>query len=313
MSSPPFVPTMVPKPALTVSKKDSKETIDYTTPIKKFLIFGSGASITETAFTTRDYNKRKIGKEYIDRIRAFLFDDVDNLSCFGPLPPGCSEMHTIEHLMKDSCGKKVYRAFIALKAQFRKMWTKQVVFKSGENVDDMVDRVCREVWVERRNAELKRKNQIPDATVSDCPAGFVPLERATFKEFWDHPILKRGKPYDEKDDTPFAVEDSICAQVMTRTEQRQLKKQKTAHGNNNDNNEFFTERLEIARIHAASTKNQAAQMEKQAAQLRIQNKMQLAEMVQTTNPALYATLMEELAASLTDNNNNNSNNSDSDN
>ena len=52
MSSPLTVPTMAPTLALTISKKDRKETIDYTKPIEKFLIFGSGTSITETVFTT---------------------------------------------------------------------------------------------------------------------------------------------------------------------------------------------------------------------------------------------------------------------
>ena len=155
------------------------------------------------------------------------------------------------------------------------MWTKQVVFKSGKNVDNMVDCVCREVWVELQNVEQKTNNQILDATISDCPASFVPFECATFKEFWDHPILKRAKPFDEKDDTPFAVEDSICAQVMTCAEHCQLKKEDHTRQQQQQQQQqsVFMERLEIACIHAASMKNQAAQMERQAVQLRTQNKI----------------------------------------
>ena len=94
-------------------------------------------------------------------------------------------------MKKDGNGKKTYQAFKVLKSQFRTTWMKHVNKpKSGENHKDVFDHVCREVWAEQRNNELRKANKDPTATVWECLALFVPLERATFEAFWKHLLLQ---------------------------------------------------------------------------------------------------------------------------
>ena len=73
---------------------------------------------------------------------------------------------------------------------------------------------------------------------ADCPASFVPLEKATFAAFWDHSILKRDKLSLTADDNNERTLHSktIVGSVIYRAKQRALKKQKTSNNNNNNDN-----------------------------------------------------------------------------
>ena len=203
-----------------------------------------------------------------------------------------------EELKKNGNGKKTYQAFKALKSQFRTTWMKHVNEpKSGENDKDVIDRVCREVWAERRNNELRKKLKDPTATVQECPALFVPLERATFEVFWKHPLLHWPKSsFEENDKGIFKHKPSIVTGVMSCSQQRNLKKQKT--NNNNEN---------------APNKEQMAQAEKNRIKLNRQNRIQIAWMLKDRDNEKYLKILDKLANEVTNNNNNNDNNNDNDN
>ena len=311
-------PTIITMPPLMdgPSKKMSKITLDYVKPLKKFLVFASGAAVCETAFTTLTDIEKKIEVEYRQRIEKFSFDDIDHIERFGPLPAGFNRDLALADLLKDDNGPKLYRAFKALKSQFRTTWTKHVVHKSGDNDTDMIDRVCRHVWAERRQAEAKKKKLMCTDVPSDCPASFVPLEKATFAAFWDHPILKRAKSSLEADDsderTPHS--ETIVGSVMNRAEQRALKKQKTSSSSssNNNNNELMQRKMKIEEEHLAVAKIQAEQMQ-------IQKKINVATLFKDSHPALYQKLImklldkEDIDEMDGNNNNNNKDNNNNNN
>ena len=76
------------------SKKACKLTLDYIKPLKKFLVFASGAAICKTAFTTLIDIEQKIEVEYCQRIEKLLFYNIDNIEQFGPPPVEFSPVQT---------------------------------------------------------------------------------------------------------------------------------------------------------------------------------------------------------------------------
>ena len=234
-------------------------------------------------------------------LKTFRLAHPRRLSGLVHFPPGFLLDAAKEELKKDGNGKKTYQAFKALKSQFRTTWMKHVgVPKSGENDKDVIDRVCREVWAERRNNELRKKLKDPTATVQECPVSFIPLERATFEAFWKHPLLHRPKSsLEEDDDGIFKRKPSSLAGVMSRRQQRDLKKQKTNNSSNNNNGN-------------APNKEQMTLAEKNRIELNRQNRIQIAWMLKDTDHEKYLKLLDELANEVT-NNNNDDNDNDNDN
>ena len=283
-------------------KVQLKATTDYVKPIKKFLVFGAGAAVTETGFMKAEVLHEKVEREYRVRVENFSFGSPETTEQFGPLPPGFLLDAAKDELTKDGNGKKTYQAFKALKSQFRTTWMKHVrVPKSGENDKDVIDRVCREVWAERRNNELRKKLKDPTATVQECPVSFIPLERATFEAFWKHPLLHRPKSsLEEDDDGIFKRKPSSLAGVMSRRQQRDLKKQKTNNSSNNNNGN-------------APNKEQMTLAEKNRIELNRQNRIQIAWMLKDTDHEKYLKILDKLANEVTNNNNNDNDNNDNDN
>ena len=188
-----------------------------------------------------------------------MFDDIDHIERFGPLPAGFNRDLAMADLLKDDNGPKLYWAFKALKLQFRTTWTKHVVHKSGDNNTDMIDRVCRHIWAEHHQAEAKKKKLMCTDVPADCPASFVPLEKATFAAFWDHPILKRAKSSLAADTNERILHsETIVGSVMNCAEQRALKKQKTSNNssssNNNNINELIVGKNQIKKEQLAMSK-----------------------------------------------------------
>ena len=262
MSLPTTIATEPPTEGL--SKKACKLTLDYMKPLKKFLVFASGATVCKTVFTTLTDIEQKIKVEYRQRIEKFSFDNIDNIKQFGPTPVDFSPDLAIANLLKGDIGPKLYWAFKALKLQFRTTWTKYVIHKSGDNNTDMIDRVCCHVWAECRQAEAKKKKLMCTDVPADCPASFVPLEKATFAAFWDHLILKRAKSSLEADmDERIPHSESIVGSVMNCAEQRALKKQKTSHNNSNNNNinELIVKKNQIKKEQLAVSKTQFKELQ----------------------------------------------------
>ena len=243
----------------------------------------------------------------------FSFDNPENIEQFGPLPAGFNQDLAMANLIKDDNGPKLYRAFKALKSQFRSTWTKYVIDKSGDNDMDMIDRVCRHVWAERCQAKAKKKKLMCTDVPADCPASFVPLEKVTFAAFWDHPILKRAMSSLAADtDERIPHSESIVGSVMNCAEQRALKKQKSSHNNSNtnNNNEVMMQKNQIK-------KEQLAVSKKQFEELQLHNKIQKAALFKDTNPVLHNKLIMKLldqeGIDEMDDNNNNSSSSNNNN
>ena len=140
------------------SKAAIKATIDYVKPIVKYLVFASGASVSETSFTFLKDNKRKAKAAFIKKLNAFVFDDEKNIELFGPLPNGFFTSITITSL-DEHAEKNVYRLFKVMKCQFCNKWTLHIELRSGENLADMISRVVSKVWAEGRNIEFKKKGK----------------------------------------------------------------------------------------------------------------------------------------------------------
>ena len=169
--------------------------------------------------------------------------------------------------------------------------------KSRENDKDVINCVCREVWAEWRNNELRKKLKDPTATVQECLVSFVPLERATFEAFWKHPLLHCPKlSLEEDNDGVFKHKPSSLAGVMSRRQQQDLKKQKT---NNNNGNVPNKEPMTLA--------------EKNWIELNWQNWIQIAWMLKDTDHEKYLKILDKLANEVTNNNNNDNDNNDNDN
>ena len=191
-----------------------------------------------------------------------MFDNPKNIGQFSALPASFSPDLAMAVLIKDDNGPKLYRAFKALKSQFRTTWTKHVVHKSGNNNTDMIDRVCRHIWAEHHQAEAKKKKLMCTDVPADCPASFVPLDKATFAAFWDHPILKRAKSSLAADTNERILHsETIVGSVMNCAEQRALKKQKTSNNsssssssNNNNINELIVGKNQIKKEQLAMSK-----------------------------------------------------------
>ena len=68
------LPTTItmPPPTENLSKKACKSTLKYMKPLKKFLVFASGAAVCKTAFTTLTDIKEKIEVKYRERIGKLL-------------------------------------------------------------------------------------------------------------------------------------------------------------------------------------------------------------------------------------------------
>ena len=97
----------------------------------------------------------------------------------------------------------------------------------------MIDSVCCEVWVEQHNNELRKKSKELDACASQCPVLFVPLERATFAAYWDHPIPKRAKsPLTDEEGADLGKTSSDGINVMSYAEQQALKRKAATKSNN---------------------------------------------------------------------------------
>ena len=176
-----------------------------------------------------------------------------------------------------------------MKCQFRNKWTPHVEFRSGENSADMISRVVSKVWAERRNIEFKKKGKPLTAMPNECPTSFEPLEKPTFVSFWNHPILRCSKPVHRRDGRPLPIGNSILKQVMSRQQQRALKKS-SAKITDAGNQKVDHQRLLIAHFHAV--------------QLRCSNKLQLAMLAKDSNPLLFKKLMDELEEGLSGADNN---------
>ena len=79
-------PTTITMPPLMdePSKKMSKTTLDYLKPLKKFLVFASGATVCKTAFTTLADIEKKIEVKYRQRIENSCLTTSTTLSDLVP-------------------------------------------------------------------------------------------------------------------------------------------------------------------------------------------------------------------------------------
>ena len=67
-------------------KVQLKATTNYVKPIKKFLVFGVGAAVTETGFMKAEVLHEKVECEYCVWVKHFLFGSPKTIERFGPLP-----------------------------------------------------------------------------------------------------------------------------------------------------------------------------------------------------------------------------------
>ena len=67
-------------------KVQLKATTNYVKPIKKFLVFGAGAAVTETGFMKAEVLHEKVEREYCIWVENFLFGLAKTIEQFGPLP-----------------------------------------------------------------------------------------------------------------------------------------------------------------------------------------------------------------------------------
>ena len=296
---------VMPAPSTTALTGDIKGTLEYVKPIKKFLFFACGTSVTESVFGRITELESKVLSEYKTRAEGFVFDSPEHTDRFGPLPQGFLPEVAKDELKKEDNGAKIYKAFKGMKSQFRTVWTKYIVIKSGENKKDMIDRVCREVWAERHNNELRKKGKEPVALALHCPASFVPLERATFAVYWDHPILKRAKsPLTDDGGTDLGKVSHEGVSVMSRAEQRALKRKAATKTNNGIDNERDALMVQMKKQHMAIATRQAVAIERQ-------NDIIVAMIMKDLNPALFEQMMSNITTTTTTNNNNNNNSSSS--
>ena len=151
-----------------------KATVDHNKPIKKLLIFASGASATESTFGRTGELEKLVSLEYKTRVESFVFDALENTDWFNPLPSSLKLEVAKNDLRKEGSGAKIYKIFKGMKSQFQTVWTKHIIIKNGENENDMIDRVCREVWAERHNNELRKKSKELVACASQCPVLCAP-------------------------------------------------------------------------------------------------------------------------------------------
>ena len=286
---------LMPAPSTVALTGDIKGTLEYVKPIKKFLFFACGASVTESVFGRITELESKVLSEYKTRVEGFVFDSLEHTDRFGPLPNGFQPEVAKNDLRKEANGTKIYKIFKGMKSQFRTVWTKHIVTKSDKNEKDMIDRVCREVWAERHNNELRKKGKEPVAFALQCPASFVPLERATFAAYWDHPILKRAKsPLTDEGGADLGENSCESVSVMSRAEQRTLKRMAATKTNNGIDNERDALMVQMKKQHMAIATRQAVAIERQ-------NDIIVAMIMKDLNPALFEQMMSNITTTTTTN------------
>ena len=122
---------LMPAPSTVALTGNIKATVDHNKPIKKLLIFASGASTTESTFGRTRELEDKVLLAYKMRVKAFVFDTAKNIDQFGPLPLGFHTEVAKNELSKEGSGSKIYKIFKSMESQFRMVWTKHIVTKSG--------------------------------------------------------------------------------------------------------------------------------------------------------------------------------------
>ena len=199
-------------------------------------------------------------------------------------------------VIKDDNGHKLYWAFKVLRSQFWTVCTKHIVVKSGKNEQNMIDCVFCEVWAERHNNELRKKSKKVVACASQCPPVFVPLERATFATYWDHPILKGAKsPLTDEGGANFGKALCKGIKVMSCAEQLALKQKAASNTNNGNDNNSIIEQMKKQHIEIAT---------RQAVAIECQNNIIMSMMMEDSIPALLKQLVSNLTTTTNNNNNN---------
>ena len=285
--------------------------------VKKYLVFQSGAEVTESMFGSEKELAAATGNAYHRRIQNIDFTSDKMTELFGPPPPGFVEEAAMGVLQASSGGSTLYALFKNLKSEFRNRWTPFAEFRSGENEDDMLRRVYQMVWAERKNLENRKKGRAQDALPEQCPANFVPLESQTFVAFREHHTLRK------EPSSLLEIDENLTGGLekrpMSRAEQRGKKKMKT------DSNSGVTEEDIQKGLSIAA---------KQKEILALQTDIQLAMAVKGVDHEYFKELMESIkerrkkmteeeqnnndnssssSSNNNNNNNNNNNSSDSDN
>ena len=146
----------------------------------------------------------------------------------------------------------MWKAFTCLKSELVNHWLPHFEMKSGEDLDDAIERVRTHAWAFRHNRNVKKNNrkarlegreEEEEKVYTDAPPGSttnIPLKLPVVKKHYDHPFLKVNLcAADDEDDSEKEEDGRFQGIVSSLTKRKQQRKEhctydKKARGDDTD-------------------------------------------------------------------------------
>jgi len=174
---------------------------------QKMLVFESGLAISERPQSRIAEVHRWMIHEYTTRLEDFDPTMDENIEAFTSPYYILRCREEMVDIMKQamqfnsSDGKKLWNIFANMKSEFVNHWLPHYELKSGENVNDAMERVRKHIWAYRANRAIKKNNRRiegnSEGTVllkqwDEAPDGSMAnilLEMPTFIKHHTHPFI----------------------------------------------------------------------------------------------------------------------------
>jgi hypothetical protein len=276
----------------------------------------SGLAVQEQPIQAISKLETEIMKQYTTSVDLFDPFKEDMIELFGESPRE-SVVSKIKVSILEAYveGSKLWTAYKNLKSDFANNWAPFDVMTSGENEDDALEKIRRNVWCQRQNKAIKQTNKkakteeeikdevkpenAPEATPSN-----LPLETIAFKAFRNHSLIaikKKGTSSNnlssgssEESSTAESTDDKVAKLLKSRKQQRadlivHKKKQKVEATVLNNQERKTALAVKVSQAEAAKTHADA---------LKEKNKLEFLKLAHQFNYAGVQSLMETVAKSM---------------
>ena len=217
----------------------------YAKAVQKMIFFESGLAVAELPQSKLDVLQDSAHKEYEARLAMFdpTCDDVKTFfsghSFSFTVRDTVIEEFKNEIASNKTTGKKIWQGYVYIKSEIMNHWLPHFEMKSGESLDDAIERVRMHVWAYRANRTIIKNNKkllasgetnTEDEKIwTDAPEGSIGnimLELPILKRYHDHPFLKiniRNNGDEEEinlqssDNSPY---NSVVSSLKSHKEQR---------------------------------------------------------------------------------------------
>ena len=167
----------------------------------------------------------------------------------------------------------MWKAFTCLKSELINHWLPHFEMKSGEDLDDAIERVRTHAWAFRHNRNVKKNNrkarlegreEEEEKVYTDAPPGSttnIPLELPVVKKHYDHPFLKVNlRAADDEDDSEKEEDGRFQGIVSSLTKRKQQRKEhctydKKARGDDTDKKLYLQAQAANRHLAISESKN----------------------------------------------------------